>query len=53
MIETLGNILMLAIFLPVAALGVFVVIKFLSLVIAALLDWINDRRYELRHRKEP
>ena len=42
MLETLANLLVVVIFLPVAALGVFVVIKFVTLVIAALLDWIND-----------
>ena len=52
MLEALANILVVVIFLPVAVLGIFVVIKFVSLVIAALLDWINDKRRELRHRKE-
>jgi hypothetical protein len=51
MLETLANLLVVVVFLPVAALGALVVIQFISLVIAVLLDWINDKRREWRHQR--
>jgi hypothetical protein len=43
-IEALANILIVIVFLPVALLGVLVLVRFLSLMVAALLDWLKDIR---------